>query len=55
MRFDDSLYQQGIIPVGAAATQNGYALSDPRAVDSMPDGMKELCWHDEIDAIMDFY
>lgn len=55
MYFEGSLLAQGIVPLGAAANTNGYALDDPRAVESMPDGMKDLCWKDDIDKIMEYY
>lgn len=55
MYFEDSLYAQGIVPVGASATANGLSMSDPASRDKMPDGMQELCWKDDIDKIMEYY
>lgn len=55
MYFEDSLYGQGIVQQWMSATTNGYALNDSRGYDKMPDGMKDLCWKDDIDKIMEYY
>lgn len=57
MQFNQQLLEQWIIPIGLWGGENGLSMSDPRSYTDPKtlDWMKDLCWRDEIDSIMDYY